>query len=355
MAAVAGPSRPPLFSLQRKETEETRLLNLATKMTIQEIDELLGRTLPSTTSDADLARRLFAEEARSVRRIASDRALAQSLHDAEHGRARTTSTTTRRIRITRAPSRALPPAAVEPPRPFPTRQAHQRTQSESVQKRQWVRSWLPRRPASEFSHPPQPTEPQPTGNICIICQDPIIGTEIAAPCGHYYDPTCVANLFEAATRDETLFPPKCCRQPFPLTDVRPHINETIFKSFVEKSKEFGTPKRVYCANKSCNRFLGPVSHGFLFTTKIYPCPEATCRTRTCSRCKTSTKGGMLHKCVDRDDPGAHEVINLGVRQGWARCPGCRMMVERTAGCSHMTCRCKTQFCYNCKQRKCKCK
>ncbi|RAL66785.1 hypothetical protein DID88_007568 [Monilinia fructigena] len=33
--------------------------------------------------------------------------------------------------------------------------------------------------------------------------------------------------------------------------------------------------------------------------------------------------------------------------GWRRCYKCRTLVELSQGCSHITCRCKAQFCYIC--------
>jgi hypothetical protein len=38
---------------------------------------------------------------------------------------------------------------------------------------------------------------------------------------------------------------------------------------------------------------------------------------------------------------------MGERSGWRRCYKCRTLVELTQGCSHITCRCKAQFCYIC--------
>ena len=29
------------------------------------------------------------------------------------------------------------------------------------------------------------------------------------------------------------------------------------------------------------------------------------------------------------------------------CPGCNMLVERSSGCDHMTCRCRQEFCFGC--------
>lgn len=178
--------------------------------------------------------------------------------------------------------------------------------------------------------------------------DPIRGVEIAAPCGHYYDKECILDLFASATRDESLFPPRCCRQNIPLASVQPYMTSKALQTFAEKAKEFSTLKRVYCANPTCSRFLGPQREGMatLWSSLLLTCPE--CQTLTCDRCKNCVERGVMHRC--NTDANDQKVLALGDREGWARCPGCGQMIELNLGCFHMTCRCRTEFCYLCKAR-----
>ncbi|KIJ06423.1 hypothetical protein PAXINDRAFT_92030, partial [Paxillus involutus ATCC 200175] len=186
----------------------------------------------------------------------------------------------------------------------------------------------------------------PTGNTCVICQDPIFGSEIRAPCGHHYDIACVTELFQAATRDETLYPPRCCRQNIPVAQVRPHLSQVLVTEFQQKGEEFGTLKRVYCSSPTCSRFLGAVSEGF-WNGKVYNCPAPACTRRTCGSCR-GEHNGLTHVC--RTDDDAAQVLTLGRAAGWSRCPGCSQMIELNMGCFHMTCRCRTEFCYLCQER-----
>ena len=177
--------------------------------------------------------------------------------------------------------------------------------------------------------------------------DAIRGVEIRTPCGHYYDKECMLQLFEAATKDESLFPPRCCRQPIPLQSVSMHMSTAAIATFNEKSREFGTRKRVYCAKPSCSRFLGAQHEGY-FRASPMRCPAPGCGTLTCPSCKNAVQAGASHKCDTSDaDRG---VLALGQQSGWARCPGCETMIELNLGCYHMTCRCRTEFCYVCKAR-----
>ena len=48
-----------------------------------------------------------------------------------------------------------------------------------------------------------------------------------------------------------------------------------------------------------------------------------------------------------DDAELEAVLKMGERSGWRRCYKCRTLVELVQGCTHITCRCKAQFCYIC--------
>ncbi|KJZ70608.1 hypothetical protein HIM_09996 [Hirsutella minnesotensis 3608] len=54
---------------------------------------------------------------------------------------------------------------------------------------------------------------------CIICGDEHVSSSQAkAPCSHNYCGECINSLFQSATVDESLFPPRCCSIPIPVDD-----------------------------------------------------------------------------------------------------------------------------------------
>jgi hypothetical protein len=101
-----------------------------------------------------------------------------------------------------------------------------------------------------------PTSSDPPTQTCVICQDTITGAEVQVVCGHYYDVACLTNLFEASTRDQSLFPPTCCRRSIALSNVESHLPIELIAVYLMKETEFTTPRRVYCANPACSSFLG---------------------------------------------------------------------------------------------------
>ncbi|KAH8116479.1 hypothetical protein DFH11DRAFT_1214153 [Phellopilus nigrolimitatus] len=182
---------------------------------------------------------------------------------------------------------------------------------------------------------------------CVICMEIISGRAIKVPCGHSYDRDCLVSLFTSTTTDESLFPPRCCKQAIPLYSVQAYMKADTLELYKEKSLEFSTQIRLYCSNKICSRFLGPRSEA---ATNVI-CPA--CRESTCAMC---SDGGHPKEVACTDDDAAKVVLDLGREHGWQRCPDCRQLVELDIGCYHMTCRCRTQFCYLCAEiwKKCAC-
>lgn len=155
---------------------------------------------------------------------------------------------------------------------------------------------------------------------CVFCREIIDGAEILAPCGHFWDVVCLAELFRAATKDESLYPPRCCQRPFSVSQVKPHLDSELAAAFDRKSLEFSTADRVYCHRPTCSSFLGPA-------TSIPSSQECwQCWAQTCGRCKQPAHPSG--PCPTDDT----SILALADEAGWKRCPECRHLVELTQGC-----------------------
>lgn len=175
---------------------------------------------------------------------------------------------------------------------------------------------------------------------CIICADRIyINVSVRAPCQHYYCHDCIRDLIRACTTDESLYPPRCCNQPFEERVFFPILSLQLRTTFQSKSREFNTLAlhRVYCPTPTCSIFLGSSenSHGRIYCSSCY--------ILVCTRCKQRAHPGP--HCPE--DTATIAVRELAEAQQWQTCPGCRDVIELNTGCFHMTCRCRTQFCYLC--------
>ncbi|XMA18353.1 hypothetical protein WAI453_011144 [Rhynchosporium graminicola] len=183
-------------------------------------------------------------------------------------------------------------------------------------------------------HPTSPLDRVP----CTICQDEFPARDLAKlPCGDEYCFTCLVQTFTQSFRDEELYPPRCCQRTIPLRALRTRLTLDITATFLAKEEEFGGKNRVYCSGRGCETFL---TADMTVSPDISKC--WTCQAETCVKCKTVAHAGDCPK-----DEAADQLRALAESEGWKSCPGCKRMVELTVGCFHMSCPCKTQFCYLC--------
>jgi hypothetical protein len=108
--------------------------------------------------------------------------------------------------------------------------------------------------------------------------------------------------------------------------------------------QFSTPwsQRIFCTNPACGEFIPKrdkidPKHPFEVVCR-------KCRTRVCSTCKSAAHA-LGQACPA--DWELDAVLQMGGNTGWRRCYKCRDLVELTQERSHITCRCKAQFCYIC--------
>jgi len=188
----------------------------------------------------------------------------------------------------------------------------------------------------------------------LICTTKVhSSSSLKVPCGHHYCRDCVRALIENYTRNESSHPLCCCKMRIPVTSVTKFISSNQKKIFDTKRAEFSVPAkdRVYCCRPTCSTFLGS-SVGRQRDNGIV-CSASGCRTTTCPRCKELAHPGERDCALNSSTIKLRALAEI---KRWQTCPGCKAMVERTLGCSHMSCRCGAQFCYHCAARwkKCTC-
>lgn len=172
---------------------------------------------------------------------------------------------------------------------------------------------------------------------CYICLDvhkAVPNADVVrAPCNdHWYCLGCLRTLFIAATKNEGLFPPSCCRKPFgqsPVFLLRFLKRPQELASFLHAAREFATPvrERVYCASASCRNFLTGKGSVEMSCGK--------CGGLTCKMCKERMHQGV---CKDKAAEEMEAMKALAEEEGWMWCRRCGGCVELLGGCNHMTCR-----------------
>ncbi|PYH29936.1 BRcat and Rcat domain-containing protein [Aspergillus neoniger CBS 115656] len=186
----------------------------------------------------------------------------------------------------------------------------------------------------------------PRARRCVACRELIDFVNVfRAPCRHEYCRSCLADLFESSMTDESLFPPRCCRQPIDLTTARIFLKSDLVEQYQKKKVEYETPNRTYCYSSNCGAFID-ISH---ISGEVATCPD--CGHTTCANCK-----GRAHTGDCPDDSSLQQLLATAQENGWQRCFSCWRVVELSYGCNHMICHCGAEFCYNCglEWKKCEC-
>lgn len=158
-------------------------------------------------------------------------------------------------------------------------------------------------------------------NECVACSE--FRDTLQAPCQHHWCKACVMRLVSDSTVDESLFPPRCCRQEMPKSLIQPYITAELGAKFEKALIEFGTSDRTYCF--SCSKFVSPDN------IHKHQAHCTVCEYDTCMLCKGPFHGGDCPQ-----DPALEAVLQLATETGWQRCTSCHAMIELREGCNHIT-------------------
>ncbi|KAL1959908.1 hypothetical protein VTO42DRAFT_576 [Malbranchea cinnamomea] len=161
---------------------------------------------------------------------------------------------------------------------------------------------------------------------CSVCLDNFRRWEVfPLQCGDIYCRVCLKTLFMRATKDESLFPPRCCRQKIPLTLIAKDMTANEIEVFKSSEMEFSTVDRTYCSNVDCGKFIPPTQ------IRAGRAECGYCDSLTCAMCKNAFH---LEDCPA--DPALQETLTLARAQGWQRCYRCGAIVQLNKGCFHIT-------------------
>ncbi|THU95695.1 hypothetical protein K435DRAFT_966271 [Dendrothele bispora CBS 962.96] len=189
-----------------------------------------------------------------------------------------------------------------------------------------------------------------TESVCPICL-----CEVSNPfklgCGHEYCTTCLRHFF---ITDAKTFPLVCagddndCKQPIALPMLQKILThsqfytllEVAFSSYVEKNTQI----YKYCKTPDCRQVYSCISS----TTRTLRCPS--CLATICPRCHEDGHDGLT--CEERrkhtDTVEQERLTDQWAKEAGAkRCPQCKVWIQKTEGCNHMSCKCGAHICWVC--------
>lgn len=128
----------------------------------------------------------------------------------------------------------------------------------------------------------------PHGFQCAACNDQLSPKNTwKAPCQHFYCVACLERLFWLSMEDETLYPPRCCQQIIPWSEVNRLVSWELVNDFEYKHEELDTQDRTYCSDPSCSTFIG--AKHIAADTAVATCPD--CEKLTFVKCESTLHAG----------------------------------------------------------------
>ncbi|XP_076890393.1 E3 ubiquitin-protein ligase RSL1-like [Bidens hawaiensis] len=214
-------------------------------------------------------------------------------------------------------------------------------------------------PTSTSSKKPLMTLPVATKplrySFCAICMDTKTASETfenANVCRHSYCLDCIRGHVAAKIKENVtkvkcpdpsckgLIGPEVCRSIVPK-EVLERWENILCESLINESLKF------YCPFKDCSVML--VDDGGVTITSS-ECPN--CHRLFCVQCKVAWHCGINcieYQSLKKGEKSPNDILltNLAKEKRWMKCPNCKLFVEKTSGCNHISCRCGHQFCYRC--------
>ncbi|XP_021761771.1 probable E3 ubiquitin-protein ligase RNF217, partial [Chenopodium quinoa] len=191
--------------------------------------------------------------------------------------------------------------------------------------------------------------------FCGICMDYKPKTEIFNGlniCNHKFCTDCIIKYVASKIRENHEMvncPDPKCNQAIEPENCSAILPKEVFVRWENVLFEVMIPggQKFYCPYKNCSVLM--VDDGGV-EVRESECPS--CRRLFCARCQVPWHDGL--SCEEFLELGKDEreredimVMKLAKDKSWKRCPNCKIFVERSDGCVHMTCRCHYEFCYQC--------
>lgn len=186
---------------------------------------------------------------------------------------------------------------------------------------------------------------------CEICVEPVPSNKKftnKGGCVHPFCTDCMAKYIHVKVEDgvanikcpglncNNLLDPITCRKLIPEMVLDKWCDRLCDSILLEL-------EMCYCPYSDCS---APIVNECGGVVKKAECPN--CKRSFCFQCKLPWHAG--YRCSDNWDVRDENNILFKLlmeRKKWSRCPRCGLCVERIAGCSSVTCRCRTRFCYHC--------
>ncbi|KAL8540188.1 hypothetical protein ACS0TY_001678 [Phlomoides rotata] len=200
-----------------------------------------------------------------------------------------------------------------------------------------------------------PPEDENREFTCEICIEPIPNPDRkfknGDKCSHPFCTDCVIKYIRVQIDDNNVGDIRCpalnCDQTLDPVSCAVAVGQSVFLRWCDVLCESAISRfdKWYCPDRNCNALIVNECAGREKKKKAN-CPS--CKKLYCFKCKGVWHGGRrCRETVDLNDVVLRDVVE---KNKWKRCPQCSRIVELTAGCPIVLCRCGIRFCYECGQQ-----
>lgn len=156
-------------------------------------------------------------------------------------------------------------------------------------------------------------------------------------CRHSFCAACVSKHVEYKLRDNVIAiscPAPSCASAIRPHALRPHLAAEVVERWEEAVAESAiqASQRVRCPHPGCEEVM--VNEG---GDEVAECECPWCHRLFCARCGVTWHQGL--ECGEFRRKGEKEKLRrLAMENKWKKCPSCKVFVDKTEGCIHITCR-----------------
>ena len=199
---------------------------------------------------------------------------------------------------------------------------------------------------------------QQKSSVCGICgENKNIEAEfITLECDHRFCKECLMDFIslkvtECKCGENEIACPECQKaiSPHIIKYVLPQEIFIKYDTFVLQHNENKIAKEdeiiVKCPKANCTFFFIMAKKSSLTHMICEVCKEEFC----VKGCKKAHKGKRCEEIdlTNLNNKSDEEFLKMTEKEKLRKCPTCNIWVEKNKGCNHITCKCKTQFCYVC--------
>lgn len=198
---------------------------------------------------------------------------------------------------------------------------------------------------------------------CVICLEDSNMNHIFSvdDCMHRYCFSCMKQHVEMKLLHGLL--PTCphegCKSELRLDSCRTFLTSRLIEIMSQRLKEasISVTEKVYCPYPKCSALMSKREALEYSKNAIVGAQRSgarkcvKCTGHFCIDCKVPWHNNMTCFEYKQSNPYPPQeeakLKNLAATNLWRQCVKCNHMIELSAGCYHMTCRCGYEFCYTC--------